>query len=103
LVREAMDRSIRPTAGRRHLAAILAAPSRAKALGQISVPLLVIHGEADPLIPFQNAVRVAAAVPGSRLVSLPDIGHELPPEIWPTLVEAIVEHAHAARRRQQSG
>ncbi len=40
----------------------------------LTVPTLVLHGEAD-LIPVDVAVRIADAIPGSRLVVLPSCGH----------------------------
>ena len=39
-------------ATKRQLLAILASGNRSEALGQIRVPTLVIHGTADPLLPF---------------------------------------------------
>jgi pimeloyl-ACP methyl ester carboxylesterase len=44
-------------------------------LGTIRVPTLVLHGEADPLIPLESGRRFAAAIPGARLISYPQVGH----------------------------
>jgi uncharacterized protein len=41
------------------------------------LPLLVLHGEADTLIPAAQGRALAAAVPGSRLVLDARVGHEL--------------------------
>ncbi|MFC6933865.1 alpha/beta fold hydrolase [Actinomadura yumaensis] len=48
----------------------------------IEAPTLVLHGEDDPLIRTGAARRVAARVPGARLVTLPGVGHELPAPVW---------------------
>ena len=44
-------------------------------LSSIHVPTLVLHGEADTLIPIASGRRFVAAIPGARLVSYPKVGH----------------------------
>jgi 3-oxoadipate enol-lactonase len=44
-------------------------------LGEIQVPTLVIHGTVDEMLPYSNAVLIAARIPGARLVTLEDVGH----------------------------
>ena len=44
--------------------------------GRITVPTLVIHGDADPVIPFRMGVTVSRAIPGAKLVRVPGGGHE---------------------------
>lgn len=46
--------------------------------GTIQAPTLVIHGETDRLVPPENAKIVAALIPGSQLVMLPQAGHIFP-------------------------
>jgi pimeloyl-ACP methyl ester carboxylesterase len=53
------------------------------------VPTLVLHGEADPLVRPAGGRATAAAVPGARLVTYPGMGHNLPPQLWPALVDEI--------------
>lgn len=56
---------------------------------RLRVPTLVVHGDADPLFPLPHGEALAAAVPGARLLTVPRMGHEVPPAAaWPTLVEA---------------
>lgn len=50
----------------------------AEQLGQITAPTLIIHGEGDPLIPYENGQYLAAHIKGSRLSSYSGVGH-LPP------------------------
>lgn len=40
-------------------------------LAQVQAPVLVIHGEADRVVPFAHAQRVAAAVPQAELLAIP--------------------------------
>lgn len=42
---------------------------------KINVPTLVIHGEADAIIPLAAAEMVAKAIPDSTLVRIPGAGH----------------------------
>jgi pimeloyl-ACP methyl ester carboxylesterase len=51
------------------------ATASASTLGAIHVPTLVLHGEADPLIPLESGRRFAAAIPGAKLVTYPNVGH----------------------------
>jgi pimeloyl-ACP methyl ester carboxylesterase len=44
----------------------------------ISAPTLVIHGDADPLLPVANGRRLAEVVAGARYVELPGVGHLVP-------------------------
>jgi len=51
-------------------------------LGGIGVPVLVVRGEEDAIVPLEEAKAVAAAVPDGELVRLDGTGH-LPPLEWP--------------------
>ncbi len=42
---------------------------------KIDVPTLVLHGEADPLLPEEGATRMSERIPTARLVVVPDGGH----------------------------
>jgi pimeloyl-ACP methyl ester carboxylesterase len=51
------------------------ATASAAALHDINVPTLILHGESDPLIELASARKFAAAIPGSKLVTYPQVGH----------------------------
>lgn len=88
-----IDRAYHPLGTGRQFMAILAAPPRLERLAALEVPTLVIHGVDDVLIPIENGRRVAAAVPGARLVEIEGMGHDLPKRVWPRFVESMVELA----------
>ena len=44
-------------------------------LHDIAVPTLILHGESDPLIEPASARKFAAAIPGAKLVTYPNVGH----------------------------
>jgi pimeloyl-ACP methyl ester carboxylesterase len=93
--RRAYDRGHDPAGVQRQLAAIYASPDRRPGLAGVRAPTLVLHGDADPLIRPAGGRATAAAVPGARLVTYPGMGHSLPPQLWPALVDEIA--AIAAR------
>lgn len=58
----------------------------------LRAPLLVIHGSADPIFPIEHGEALAETVPSARLVRIEGGGHELHPNDWPRIVEAIAAH-----------
>jgi pimeloyl-ACP methyl ester carboxylesterase len=46
-------------------------------------------GEADAMLRSRASRDTAAAIPGARLVILPDVGHALPRAIWPIIVQEL--------------
>ena len=47
-------------------------------LGRIQVPTLCLHGTQDKIVPFSHGQKLAAAIPGARLVAFEGGGHGLP-------------------------
>ncbi len=97
----AFDRRYDPAGGARQFAAILAAPDRTAALHRVSVPATVIHGNADPLVNISGGLATAAAIPGSRLVTVAGMGHDLPVQVWPQLLSEIGATVAAGERRRR--
>jgi pimeloyl-ACP methyl ester carboxylesterase len=77
----------------RQLAAVMLAGSRKEALGTVTVPTLVRHGDADPLVPVACGRATAEAIPGAKLHIIQGMGHALPQALWPEIIEAITRHA----------
>jgi pimeloyl-ACP methyl ester carboxylesterase len=96
LARASIERSFRPDGVLRQIAAILASPDRTPGLRQIEVPAVVIHGLSDPLVRPSGGIATARAIPGSRLLMFPDMGHDLPRSRWPEMVTAIRQNASRA-------
>lgn len=65
-----------------------------------SVPTRVLVGEADVLTPPHHARRIAATVPGARLILFPGAGHMLPLERDAEVSAELVEMVEAALRRR---
>jgi len=86
-----VDRSYDPAGTGRQLVAILASGSRAKGLAEVSVPTLVMHGDADPLVDISGGRRTAELVPGAEFLVLEGMAHDLPPEYWDRVIGGIFD------------
>jgi len=84
-----LDRSYHPTGFARQYAAILAAPDRRPMLKTLSLPTVVIHGVQDPLVPVEGGRDTADNVPGAILVEIDGMGHNIPPQIFDRVIDAI--------------
>jgi pimeloyl-ACP methyl ester carboxylesterase len=92
----AYDRCWDPEGRNRQAMAVLSSPSRVEALRSLRVPTLVVHGDADRLVPLAAGRATAAAIPGARLEIVPGMGHDYPPQLWPRMVELITDTARSA-------
>jgi proline iminopeptidase len=92
-IRRAVERGYHPAGFLRQLGAILANGDRSPLLGRITCPTLVIHGKADPLVPFQGGVDTAYKIRDARLVLLDGFGHDFPPQLFERFVDMVANHA----------
>ena len=92
------DRAHRPEGTARQLLAILTDGDRSERLAGVSVPTLVLHGDADPLVTVSGGRSVAAAIPGARFEVLEGMGHDLPAAFLPRIVDALLDHARTAEQ-----
>ena len=76
--------------------AILASGDRKPRLRGVTAPTLVIHGTVDPLVHPFGGKDTAAAIPGAKLMMVEGMGHALPLEMWPEVIDAITAHAQEA-------
>jgi 3-oxoadipate enol-lactonase len=74
IVEVAQYRAFTPQTYQRQLAAALSQDVSAQ-VGNITAPTLVIHGDADPLIPPQNGEYLARSIPGAKHIVYHGIGH----------------------------
>jgi pimeloyl-ACP methyl ester carboxylesterase len=97
VVTRAYDRSFYPAGAVRQLAAILTARDRTRELAALNVPTLVIHGEDDPLVTPGGGEATARAIRGAKLLTIAEMGHELPEEHWAKVIDAIAANAARAQ------
>ncbi len=78
----------------RQMAAVYASGSRREDLKSLTVPTLVIHGSADPLLRVECGLDTAHAIPGAKLKIIDGMGHTLPVPVWSEIINAITSHAN---------
>ena len=96
LIRTARARCLYPPGALRQLCAIMASPDRTEALADVRVPSLILHGDADPLVPLACGLATAEAIPGAKMKILEGMGHTLPKQVWPIMIDEIAGLANGS-------
>ena len=94
-----VQRSHHPAGTLRQLLAVVASGDRSQLLKSISVPTLVLHGDADPLLPLRHGQDCARKIPGAAFESIAGMGHDLPSSLVPVLAEKLIAHLDRNRAR----
>ena len=89
-------RSFHPAGTLRQMTAIAADANRADELPRIQARTLVLHGKDDPLVPMACGHDTARRIPGAGFITIPGMGHDLPPGVVERLLEPLVPHLQAA-------
>ncbi|MFN7724504.1 MAG: alpha/beta fold hydrolase [Rubrivivax sp.] len=89
-------RAWRPAGTARQLAAVAADGDRTALLAQIGAPTVVVHGEADPLVPVAAGRELQARIAGATGEFIAGMGHDLPPQLLPRLADVITTNARRA-------
>ena len=84
------ERSYYPEGVMRQVMAIISAKDRTEQLGKLRIPVLVIHGQDDPLIAVSGGQACANAIAQSKFVSYAGMGHSMPSSLIATMVDEIV-------------
>jgi len=92
-----VKRSYYPLGFMRQYAAILGSPDRRTKLATITAPTVVIHGDADPLVPIDGGRDTAASIPGAELLVIPGMGHDVPAALYDRIIDGIVQAAARAK------
>src|ERR1035438_9025578 len=75
------------------------APWHGRKLRELQMPVLVLHGDRDPILRVSAARATAKAIDGARLVVLPGVGHDLPAPLWPAIASEVRQLADQSRAR----
>lgn len=89
MIRNSRQRGFNPAGVARQLSAIIDSPDRTLRLQQLQIPSLIIHGDIDPLVPVECGIATAEAIPGATLKILKGMGHTMPIQLWPEIVDDI--------------
>ncbi|OGB30658.1 MAG: alpha/beta hydrolase [Burkholderiales bacterium RIFCSPLOWO2_12_FULL_61_40] len=91
-----VQRSFHPVGTLRQMLAIVSDITRAAQLSRIKAPTLVLHGKADPLVPYACGEDTARRISGAKLVGIDGMGHDLPPEPVSKMLESLIPHLQSA-------
>jgi pimeloyl-ACP methyl ester carboxylesterase len=72
------------------------APWHGPKLRELHKPVLVLHGDQDPILRLSAARATAKAIDGARLVVLPGVGHDLPAPLWSVIADEVRQLADRA-------
>jgi pimeloyl-ACP methyl ester carboxylesterase len=86
-------RAFNPPGVARQMSAVRGDGDRTEALKGLEIPVVVLHGADDPLLPKAGGEATAAAIPGAELRIVPGMGHDLPPGLYDTFADAILAAA----------
>ncbi|MBJ7329926.1 MAG: alpha/beta fold hydrolase [Solirubrobacteraceae bacterium] len=95
-IREDLAAHVGMRVGRRTIPAQIGAASNHRVAGRLhelaGLPVTVIHGDEDRLIPISSGRAIAARIPGARMVELFGCGHVMPTDAEHAYVDALREH-----------
>ncbi len=97
---ETFDRGVSTAGVMRQMLAIVSQPDRSKQLRDLRMPVAVLHGSADKMVHVSGGRATARAVPGAELLVVEGMGHDLPPQLFDTLVDLVRRTADRAPARQ---
>jgi pimeloyl-ACP methyl ester carboxylesterase len=92
LMAESYDRSYYPQGMARQSAAVLAHGYPKTSIASIKAPTLVIHGNKDPFMSLEGGKETAKLIQGAKLLIIEGMGHDMPKETWPKMIDAISDH-----------
>lgn len=92
-LRLSIRRAYRPDGSLRQLLAVTADRDRRSELARLRCPALILHGDADPLVPVGAAAPLRGALPHARVRIVPRLGHYLPEWFVPILTEEVIANA----------
>ncbi|MCZ2848459.1 alpha/beta fold hydrolase [Modestobacter sp. VKM Ac-2978] len=81
-----------------HARADQAGLARGAELAQVTVPTLVVVAPNDPINPPPAALRLAEAISGATVVTVPGMGHALPSAVVGPLAAAVLVHTSVSSR-----
>jgi pimeloyl-ACP methyl ester carboxylesterase len=93
LSKESYARAKNNRAVRNHRLSVQHSPAnRTEELRNLSIPTLIIHGKADPIIKVEHAYYTKEHIPQAKLLIIDKMGHILSSIFIKTVEKALVEH-----------
>lgn len=97
MARNNAERSWYPAGSARQAAAIILEDNcdRKEKLKHIRIPVVVIHGEEDPVVNIAAGREISSTIPGAKLINIPGMGHTIPQSLIPKITDGILTVAMA--------
>jgi pimeloyl-ACP methyl ester carboxylesterase len=92
LVRADVDRSTNFEASLTNPFAMTFDGPKGGGFGDLTMPVLVVHGDKDPYFSLPHAEAIRDAVPAGELVVIRGAGHGIPEPLWDEFVTALASH-----------
>lgn len=94
------ERNWEPSAVNRQVAAVIIGDycDRRPELAKLKMPVMVIHGDLDPIVPLEAGKEVAATISGSELCIINGMGHDISLKFVDQIAECIIKIASRARK-----
>lgn len=93
---ETWDRGFSAQGILRQMLAVLTQPNRTRDLRSVNVPATVVHGLADRMVHVSGGRATSSAIPGSELLLVEGMGHDLPAEMFEEFAQVIRRTADRA-------
>ena len=100
---ESYNRAYNPDGVARQMAAIMAHGDRRPGLNLLKLPCLIIHGDADPLVPITGAHDTHQNIPGAVLMIIEGMGHDMPKGAWSQIVKGVALLTHQTNTTAPTG
>jgi pimeloyl-ACP methyl ester carboxylesterase len=100
LVQRMFDRGFDQEGTQRQLRALLATGDLRRFGKKVGTSTLVIHGDADRMIPIACGKAVARAIPDARFETIKDMAHDLPRALRPRVISLLTGHFNGNGRKQ---
>lgn len=75
-----------------HQGAVSNSKSRYTALQKLKIPALIIHGKADPFIPFAHGQKLINTIPHADSLWLDNMGHDIPESLMDSITDKLIKH-----------
>lgn len=93
-----VERAWRPDGTARQILAVMADGDRSALLPGLAMPVALIHGQDDPLVPVAAAYQLASLLPGAMADIIPGMGHDLPDALLPRFAQTMVANVQRTGR-----
>ena len=72
-----------------------------RSLNEIKVPTLVVHGTEDAILPLDHGIAVADGITDSKRMIMDGVGHEIPEELLPEIINEIIANVKKSEKQQK--